>query len=95
LASVFLGEVQLLKFKQTMDINHLIERLEDEFEELKPGTLNPKTNFKDLKEWSSMYALILIALVDTEYDVSVSGEDLRKIETVQDLFNLIQERRKD
>lgn len=77
-----------------MKIEHLITRLEEEFEELKPGTLKPETNFKDLEEWSSMYALILIALVDTEYEVSVSGEDLSKIATVQDLYELIQERNK-
>ncbi len=72
-----------------MDINTFIEKLEVEFEELEQGTLKPDTNFRNIDEWSSMYALIIIALIDTEYEVVVTGEDLSKIETVQELYDLV------
>jgi acyl carrier protein len=39
-----------------------------------------------------MHALILIALVDTEYNVTLNGNDLRNLTTVTDLHALIESR---
>lgn len=75
-----------------MNITTFIGQLENEFEELKPGTLQQNTSFKDLDEWSSMYALIIIALIDTEYDVVLTGEDLSSISTVEELYNIVESR---
>lgn len=74
-----------------MDINDLIEKLQEEFEDELTIQLTPETNFKELDQWSSMYALIIMALIETEYDVLLSGEDLKKLATVQDLFDLIKQ----
>jgi acyl carrier protein len=71
-----------------MLIEELIEKLEIEFE-LSKNSLIPSTSFRELEDWSSMHALILIALVDTEYSVTINGEDLQSIITVTDLYNLI------
>lgn len=74
-----------------MEIQEFINKLEVEFEEIEKGTLRPETNFRDIDEWSSMHALIIIALIDVEYDVTVGGEDLVKMETIQDLFDFVQQ----
>ncbi len=75
-----------------MNIEEFIEKLEEEFDELEPGTLKPETSFRDLDEWSSMHALIIIALIDTEYDVTLNGDDLRAASTVEDIFNIVKTR---
>jgi acyl carrier protein len=72
-----------------MDINELIEKIEEEFEEAEPGSITAATSFRELDEWSSMHALIIIALIDTEYDVTLTGEDLSSAVTVQDLYDVI------
>lgn len=72
-----------------MEINEFIQKLEEEFEEIEKGTLHPQTNFREIEEWSSMHALIIIALIDVEYGVTVKGEDLVKIETIQELFDFV------
>ena len=76
-----------------MKIDLFIEQLEEEFDELEPGTLKAETNFKDLDDWSSMYALIIIALIDMEYDVTITGEELKTVETVQQLFDLMKSKK--
>ena len=76
-----------------MEIADFIKQLETEFDEVAPGVLQPNTSFRDLDEWSSMHALIIIALIDTEYDITLSGDDLRASETVQDLFDLVVSRK--
>ena len=73
-------------------ISTFITRIEAEIEGIAPGSLKADTNYRQIPEWSSMYALILIALAETEYNVTVTGEDLRQCNTVEDLYNLINSR---
>jgi acyl carrier protein len=75
-----------------MTIEDFIKQIEEEIEEFEPGVLQPATNYRDIEDWSSMHALIIIALVDTEHDVTLTGEDLRKCDTVQDLYDLVKSR---
>lgn len=77
-----------------MDINALIEKLSTEFELENQEKLTPDTSFRGMKEWSSMHALIIIALVDAEYEVTITGNDLVQMNTVQDLYDLIVTRKK-
>ena len=70
----------------------LIDKLETEFDEVPKGSIKPDSKFEMIEDWGSMHSLILIALADTDYDVVITGEDLMKINTVQDLFNLLLER---
>lgn len=75
-----------------MTVENFILKLEEEFEDLAKGSLKADTHFRDIEDWSSMHALIIIAMIDTEYDVSVSGQELSEIETVNELFSLVQKK---
>ena len=75
-----------------MEIGVFIKQIEEEIEEFEPGVLKPETNYRDIEDWSSMHALIIIALASTEYDVTLTGEDLRNCNTVQDLYELVKSR---
>lgn len=73
-----------------MKIEDFIARLEEEYEDLTPGTLTPGSVFREVFEWNSINALILIALVKTEYDVTINAEDIAISKTVEDLFRIIE-----
>lgn len=75
-----------------MKIEDFISRLEEEYEDLKPGTLKPDSVFREVFEWSSINALILIAMVKTEYDVTINAEDIASSKTITDLFKIIEKR---
>jgi acyl carrier protein len=75
-----------------MNITDFIKKIENEIEEITPGTLKPDTNYRNIPSWSSMHALILIALIDTEYNVTITGADIRSCQTVNDLFTIIKSR---
>ncbi len=72
-----------------MTVGEFILKIEEEYDELEPGTLKPESNFRENFEWNSINALILIALVDAEFDVTITAEDITNAETVQDLYNNI------
>jgi acyl carrier protein len=73
-------------------IEEFIKNIEAEFEDLLPGKLKPESNFRDAFEWNSINALILIALIKTEYNVSINAEDIQKSKTVNDLFAIVKSR---
>lgn len=75
-----------------MNIQEFIKNIEDEFDDLKPDVLKPESNFREVFEWNSVNALILIAIVKTEYDVTLSADDLIKSKTVQDIYSLVESR---
>ena len=72
-----------------MKIEDFIEKLEEEFDDVEPGVLQPATDFRSIEDWGSMHALIIIALIDTEYDITLTGADLRSVNTIQELFDLV------
>ena len=69
-----------------------IAHIENELDDLEPGTLTANVNYRDLESWSSMYALIIIAFVDSEFDVTLTGDDLRNCNTITDLHQLVKNR---
>ncbi|HOI86302.1 MAG TPA: acyl carrier protein [Lentimicrobium sp.] len=75
-----------------MKIEDFITRIEEEFDDLTPGTLKPESAFREVFEWNSINALILIAMVKTEYDVAINAEDIAGSKTVADLFAIIESR---
>jgi acyl carrier protein len=73
-------------------IEELIQKLELEFDAITPGTLKPESVLRESVEWNSVNALILIAMINTEYDIILNAEDLRSIVTVNDIFQIIKMR---
>ena len=75
-----------------MNIEDFIAKLEEEYEDIEKGTLKPESVFREVFEWSSINALILIALVKTDYDVVVNAEDIAASKTIEDLYRIIESR---
>lgn len=72
-----------------MEIKEFIEKFAEIFDDTDAATLSPETNFRDLDEWSSLSALGVIALADEEFDVELSGNEMKKVNTIQELFDLL------
>jgi acyl carrier protein len=51
--------------------------------------INFDTDFKALDCWDSITSLTLIAIFDGEFNVSLSGDDIRSATTVDDLYQII------
>ena len=75
-----------------MTLEEFTINLEKEFEGVEPGTLNPDTNYREVKNWSSIYALIVVAFIDLNFDVILNAKDLKETNTVRELYELAQKR---
>jgi acyl carrier protein len=74
-----------------VDLLDFIGKFAEQFDETDASQFKTDTKFKTLVDWSSMTALSIIAMVDDEYDVAIKGDDIRKSETIEDLFNIVKE----
>ena len=75
-----------------MEIKEFIENFAAQFEDTDASLFTPDTKFRELEEWSSLTALSILAMVDEEYDVQLKGEDMRKANTLGELFEIVKEK---
>lgn len=76
-----------------MNINEFIDFFADQFEETEASAFTPETKYRELDEWSSLSALSIIAMVDEEYDVQLKADEMRKTNTIQELFDLVKNKK--
>lgn len=69
-----------------------IKNFEAQFDEVEPDELTENTVFKLLDEWSSLNALLIISMIDTEYNVAVSGDELNESETIDQVYELVKQK---
>lgn len=75
-----------------MTLQQFIQNFEAQFEEIEPNTISEDTPFRSLEEWSSMQALLVISMIDAEYGIAFSGEDMRACNTINDIFEIVKSR---
>jgi len=73
-----------------MDIINFIENFTSQLDVQPEQPIQSDTNFRELESWDSLTALSIIAMVDDEYGVTINGEDIRKSNTISDLFSIIE-----
>ncbi len=76
-----------------MDLQEFIQNFASQFDETDLTSFSKDTVFKDLDEWSSLIALSIIAMVDEEYDVRLKGDDIKKADTLEDLYLLVKNKK--
>lgn len=73
-----------------METQKFIELFAEQFEDTDIEEFNLETVYKDLDEWDSLASLCIIAMIDEELDVNISGDDLDNCDTIGDLYKLVQ-----
>ena len=72
-----------------MELKHFIKNFAEQFEDTDANEIKAGTVFKELDEWSSLIALMVIGMADEEYNVTLLASDIREAETIEDLFNIV------
>jgi acyl carrier protein len=71
-------------------INNFISQLDTPPTELVTG----ETDFRNFESWDSLTALSIMAMVDSEYEVNLTGQDIQKSNTINDIFEIIKTKKK-
>ncbi|QIL39199.1 acyl carrier protein [Pedobacter sp. HDW13] len=72
-----------------MELQDFINNFASQFDDTDSAEFTADLQFHDLEEWSSLNALSIIAMVDEEYGVKLTGNDIREAKSVQDLFDVV------
>ena len=75
-----------------MELKDFIKNFASQFYETDASEFKAGTVFKeDIEEWSSLSVLLIIAMINAEYNVTIDGSVINNAETIEDLFNAIKE----
>lgn len=72
-----------------MNLDEFVKNFADLFDDTDSSQITAATRFHDLDEWSSLTGMGCIALAKLEYGKSITGAELRSCITVEDVYNLI------
>ena len=72
-----------------MEINEFVAHFAEQFDDTDVNVFKPETKFRELNEWSSLMALNIIAMIDEEYDIAIKGDEMRKANTIEELFTIV------
>ena len=75
-----------------MELVDFIEKFAEQFDDVDVEQLNSATKFRELDGYTSLVALLIITMIDGEYDVTVTGDDMKQQVTIGDLYNLVSSR---
>jgi acyl carrier protein len=71
-----------------MDKINYLKELHEELEIESIEFLTMDTNFKDLEEWDSMTAMVLIGFVNQNFNKNLNSDEIEKCETLLDIINI-------
>ncbi len=74
-----------------MNITEFVEKFAEQFDDA--TGLTPETKFREVEGWCSIVALSVIAMVDEECGVTLNGDDIKKSETIKDVFDVVSSRK--
>jgi acyl carrier protein len=74
---------------RTMSITQFIASIESELREADERAFEGGTVLRELPNWSSMLALLLIARIDEVYGVQLSASEFANVRTIAELHALV------
>lgn len=74
---------------ESVSMTEFIHHLSSVFVDAEPASITPAARLRELKGWDSLAALMLIALADQEFHVTLRGADIHGAVTVDDLYQRI------
>ncbi len=77
-----------------MELQTFITNFQNNLDPAPTQEITGETNFRELEEWDSLNALSIIAMIDDEYGVDITGDDIRNSNSISDLITLIKNKQK-
>ena len=72
-----------------MEVNDFIQNFAEQFDDTPANEFTKDTVFHELDEYSSLIALSIISMVDEEYGVTLTGNEMKSAVTIEDLYNTV------
>lgn len=75
------------------DISSFMNNLSVTLDDFNEEAARADANFEDFANWDSLAALSVIVMINMEYEVEVSGTELKQCSTPNQLFEMIRSKK--
>jgi len=72
-----------------MEINQFVKLLASQFEDSDIQNIDASTDFRKLETWDSLTAFSVQSMIEDEFNVTITQEELNASNTVSELLELI------
>lgn len=72
-----------------MDINVFMAQIAEQYDDVDVAILTQETAFRKVEGWTSLVALMIITMIDEEYGVVITGDEMKTATSLQELYNLV------
>lgn len=79
----------ILVYSAMIDKKKFVQLFAEQFFEIEPQYIRPTTEFRDLAEWSDMHGALIRSMIETEYNIHLSAEDLKECSKVNDVYQIV------
>lgn len=76
-----------------MELQEFVVNFAEQFDDTEMDVFTPETAFRELEEWSSLTGLAVLNMIAKKYEVKVTPAELKSVETVIALFELVQSKK--
>ena len=76
-----------------MEVQEFVVNFAEQFDDTEMDVFTPETAFRELEEWSSLTGLAVLNMIAKKYEVKVTPAELKSVETVIALFELVQSKK--
>jgi len=67
-----------------------LNKIAGELEGVDPSTITADVEFRQLENWNSMNALIILAFINVEYGKNYTAQQLSSCKTFRDVYNTLE-----
>jgi acyl carrier protein len=73
-----------------MEFNQFLTNFINQFDETPLISIDKNTKFREeLEGWDSLVALGVMSMISDEYNISITGDEMKRCVTINDIFELI------
>lgn len=72
-----------------MELQDFIQNIVNLFDDIDTSNFSALTDFKDNDEWNSLLALSVIAMMDEEYGVIITSDEIKQAKTIEELYMIL------
>jgi len=76
----------------SLNLQQFIRNFANQFASSSNCYYTPDSIISECEGWSSIVALSLVSMIETEYGVHLSSFDLKKVTTIAELFSLVEQK---
>lgn len=76
-----------------MEFNEFKVKFVDQLIGEDEAAIKIETEFRQLSSWDSLTAMAIIAMIDDEYGVKLTNDELKDLKTVGDVYNFVAARK--